>query len=137
MPFKSKAQQRWMFAAANRGELPAKTPHEWAKHTPDMKALPEKVRKKKATDCCQDSGRGSLVKPGPEAIRKMAFRILAKASQRLPEKSAQVCRQLALAIGHGSSLSDALSQCQLPNESRVKVARFLLNAVKQAAAQPR
>lgn len=41
MPFKSKAQQRWMFA--NDPEM-AK---EWADETPDFDKLPEKVAKKK------------------------------------------------------------------------------------------
>lgn len=78
-------------------------------------------------------GRGQLHKPGPEAIRKMAFRVLAEASQRLPEKSAQVCRQLALSLGRGSSLQDALASCRLPPSSQVKVARFVLQAVRKSA----
>ena len=41
MPFKSKAQQKWMFA--NDPKMAKK----WAKHTPNIKALPEKVKKKK------------------------------------------------------------------------------------------
>lgn len=47
MPFKSKAQQRFMFAAQERGDLPKGTAEKWAKHTPDIKSLPEKVKKKK------------------------------------------------------------------------------------------
>ena len=41
MPFQSKSQQRWMFA--NKPEM-AK---EWADHTPDIKALPDKAGKPK------------------------------------------------------------------------------------------
>jgi len=43
MPFKSKAQQRFMFAT-----MPKKA-KEWANKTPNMKKLPErmKIRKKK------------------------------------------------------------------------------------------
>ena len=48
MPFKSKAQQRFMFAAEERGEIPKGTAKRWAKHTPNIKKLPE--RKKKASD---------------------------------------------------------------------------------------
>jgi len=48
MPFKSKAQQRFMFAAEGRGELPKGTAERWAEHTPDIKALPE--RKKTAAE---------------------------------------------------------------------------------------
>jgi hypothetical protein len=42
MPFKSKAQQRFMFAAEERGDVPEGTAERWAKHTPDIKKLPEK-----------------------------------------------------------------------------------------------
>lgn len=48
MPFKSKAQQRFMFAAQARGDLPKGTAERWAKETPNIKKLPE--RKKKAAD---------------------------------------------------------------------------------------
>ena len=47
MPFKSKSQQKWMFAAEARGEVKKGTAKRWAKHTPSIKALPEKVKKKK------------------------------------------------------------------------------------------
>ncbi len=40
MPFKSKAQRRWMYA--NKPEMAKK----WEKHTPKSKKLPEKVSKK-------------------------------------------------------------------------------------------
>lgn len=40
MPFKSKAQQRYMFA------VHPEMAKEWAKETPDFKSLPEKVKKK-------------------------------------------------------------------------------------------
>lgn len=42
MPFKSKAQQRWMFAAEKRGEVPKGTAKKWARHTPNLRDLPEK-----------------------------------------------------------------------------------------------
>lgn len=41
MPFKSKAQQKWMYA-----NKPAMA-KEWAAHTPDIKALPAKIKSKK------------------------------------------------------------------------------------------
>lgn len=47
MPFASQAQRRWMFAAADRGEIPVSMPHEWAHHTPNMKSLPDHVGDKK------------------------------------------------------------------------------------------
>ncbi len=43
MPFKSKAQQRWMFAAEKRGELSQGTAERWAEHTPNMKRLPNRL----------------------------------------------------------------------------------------------
>lgn len=53
MPFKSKAQQRFMFAAEDRGELPKGTAKEWADATEKKKggieALPEKVKSSKKT----------------------------------------------------------------------------------------
>jgi len=39
MPFKSKAQMKWMFA-----NMP-QTAEKWAKHTPNIKSLPEKINK--------------------------------------------------------------------------------------------
>ncbi len=48
MPFKSKAQQRLMFAKEARGKLPKGTAEEWAHETKNIKKLPEKVKKKKA-----------------------------------------------------------------------------------------
>jgi len=41
MPFKSKQQEKWMFAT--KPEM-AK---QWAKETPNQKTLPKKVKKKK------------------------------------------------------------------------------------------
>lgn len=38
MPFKSKAQQKWMFK--NKPAMAKK----WAKHTPNIKSLPKKVK---------------------------------------------------------------------------------------------
>jgi hypothetical protein len=47
MPFKSKAQQKLFFAKEARGELPKGKAEEWAKETPNIKNLPEKLGKKK------------------------------------------------------------------------------------------
>ena len=47
MPFKSKAQQRFMFAAEDRGEVPKGTAKRWAHETPNIKRLPEKKKHKK------------------------------------------------------------------------------------------
>jgi hypothetical protein len=45
MPFKSQAQRRFMFAAESRGEIPKGTAKKWARHTPNIKSLPEHVKK--------------------------------------------------------------------------------------------
>jgi hypothetical protein len=47
MPFKSKAQQRKMFSLEEQGKLKKGTAEEWAKETPDIKKLPNKVKKRK------------------------------------------------------------------------------------------
>lgn len=47
MPFKSKAQQKKMFAMEKRGELKKGVAEEFAESTPNIKALPEHVKKKK------------------------------------------------------------------------------------------
>ena len=46
MPYASKRQARFMFAAENRGEVAKGTAERWAHHTPGgIKNLPEKVKK--------------------------------------------------------------------------------------------
>ena len=44
-PFKSKAQQRFMFAAEARGDVAKGTAKHWAHATKDIKKLPERVKK--------------------------------------------------------------------------------------------
>lgn len=48
MPFRSKAQQRYMFAAEARGDLPKGTARRFAHETPDIKRLPERKRSRKS-----------------------------------------------------------------------------------------
>lgn len=48
MPYKSKAQRRFMYAAETRGDVPEGTARKWEDETPKGKdALPEKVSEKK------------------------------------------------------------------------------------------
>ena len=47
MPFKSKSQVRAFFAKEKAGELPAGTAEKWVHETPNIKRLPEKVKRKK------------------------------------------------------------------------------------------
>ena len=44
MPLQSQVQQRWMFAAAKRGEVPKSMPKRWARETENIKELPLKVK---------------------------------------------------------------------------------------------
>ena len=47
MPFKSKAQQRYMFAAEERGDIEEGTASRWSKETKSIKDLPEKAKSAK------------------------------------------------------------------------------------------
>ena len=49
MPFKSKAQQRFMFAAESRGDVPEGTAKRWAHKTKSITKLPEHVGKDRKT----------------------------------------------------------------------------------------
>jgi hypothetical protein len=55
MPFKSKAQQKWMFS--NKPKMAKR----WTKETPNIKALPAKKKAKKK-DSWQSAGRGTIIK---------------------------------------------------------------------------
>ena len=46
MPYKSRKQSRFFFAAVKKGEIPESTAKEWASKT-NFKSLPEKVKHKK------------------------------------------------------------------------------------------
>lgn len=46
MPFKSKAQQRAIFAKQARGDVPPGTAEEMAHKTPNIKKLPERAPKR-------------------------------------------------------------------------------------------
>ena len=47
MPFKSKAQVKKFGAMLKRGEITKATFNKWVKHTPSIKKLPERVKRKK------------------------------------------------------------------------------------------
>lgn len=47
MPFRSKAQIRKFGAMVRRGEISKEKFREWLEETPNIKKLPERVRKKK------------------------------------------------------------------------------------------
>lgn len=66
MPFKSKRQMRWMFAAEERGEVPKGTARRWAHETPNIKKLPEKKKEKKKGEHTKAATQSNH--PGPGAI---------------------------------------------------------------------
>jgi len=47
VPYKSKSQQRFMYAAEERGDVEPGTAARWSKETKDAKGLPEKVKSAK------------------------------------------------------------------------------------------
>lgn len=49
MPFKSKAQQRKMFELEKEGKVKPGTAEQWAKETPNISKLPQRVSKSKPT----------------------------------------------------------------------------------------
>ena len=57
MPFKSKSQQRWMYA--NKPEMAKK----WSDHTPDHESLPEKAKKKKKASDVLDTALQAISAP--------------------------------------------------------------------------
>lgn len=68
MPFKSKAQQRFMFAAEADGDIPKGTAKRWAHETKSFKKLPEKVRKKTASELAHEILAKHTGNPNPGAM---------------------------------------------------------------------
>lgn len=88
MPFKSKAQQRFMFAAESRGEVPKGTAKEWAHKTKSIKALPEHVKYKKTA---------SEIADGVLMSKTAALPGWAECKERSKKKTASELAQAALA----------------------------------------
>lgn len=89
MPFESKAQMRWMFAAEERGEIPKGTARRWLKHTKNVKRLPEKK---------------------PETAEKTSF--MHKVSESSDQS--QIASLLAMLQHHIDDAEIAQAQCDLP-----------------------
>lgn len=86
MPFKSRAQQKFMFAAESRGELPKGTAERWAHHTNNIKALPEHVAHKKASSVMQDVLAGlQMLGLAPQPV-KQANELTTTERAHLPKK---------------------------------------------------
>jgi len=67
-PFKSKAQQRFMFAAEARGEIEKGTAKRWADHTKNIKNLPEHVKKAMCASFGKIAVELKRLPPVPKAI---------------------------------------------------------------------
>ena len=118
MPFKSKSQQRYMFAAESRGELPKGTARRWAHETDNIKKLPEKVKK---------------VKKRNKAARllKLASVCLAMQRKTLLAKQASAAADDVEAGGHPLS---ALLRAGFTLESVTKVAQLAQSARRQPSS---
>lgn len=79
MPFRSKAQQRFMFAAEARGEIPKGTARRWAHETPDIKNLPERVHKKESAAYL-----AGVEAAFSEFLKEARLRLLQQSSKILP-----------------------------------------------------
>ena len=121
MPFKSKAQQRWMFAAANRGEIPKDMPRRWAHHTKSIKKLPEHV-----------SDKSGGLSPAGRARLKLAVAML-RIGQR--NQNAGLVKAARL-VARGRSLAVALSQSfpEKTAERLFQVAEGLVHRALRKAA---
>lgn len=58
MPYKSKSQMRAFFAKEARGELKKGTARKWAHETPNLRRLPERVKRKKTRTAKRETRRG-------------------------------------------------------------------------------
>lgn len=82
MPFKSQAQRRLFYHKEQTGELPKGTAERWAKHTPDIKHLPEHVKHhaKKAYEEGVKAAVNSLTKSAMPENLQIALQMLAPAA---------------------------------------------------------
>lgn len=81
MPFRSKAQMRWMFAAEERGELPEGTARRWAHETPNIKSLPDHAGSKKSKDKKKSVKRAALSLLLKIAVRKLSAELVKNAAK--------------------------------------------------------
>lgn len=88
MPFKSKRQQRWMFA--NKPRMAKR----WAEHTPNIKALPERAKAKKKSR----SKTGSAGPSSSQGLLSAAERLFGSHGVALPESTR--ARLLGAQAGH-------------------------------------
>jgi hypothetical protein len=124
MPFKSKAQQRFMFAAEDRGDIPKGTARRWAHHTKDIKHLPEKKKKGK-----------KMKKKGELVLQKYASLIC-----NLPDRKRDLVAAQLLYPATEKTAAQKLARVlsSLPVKKQMKLAAAMLTSkegsfVKQSA----
>lgn len=74
MPFKSKSQQRWMYAAAARGDLPKSVPAKFAAATPDFSKLPERAPARATKTKTRLPTRGTKPRAAQSGVRTIGGR---------------------------------------------------------------
>lgn len=108
MPFKSKSQQRFMFAAEERGDLPKGIARQWAEHTPKIKKLPEKAKK---------------TKTAMEIVTE-AFDKISAATKKEPKTSAQIAEAVMkkvalLGVTPSGPLGPAAQQARIQPQPQI------------------
>jgi len=112
MPFKSKSQQRWMFA--NDPEMAKR----WADHTPNIKKLPEKVKHKEEKKITKESVYNAFISRchslginDPEQIADMAEKY-AFYMEKIAENG--IMHSIGEAIGNAGILGPIMGSVVLP-----------------------
>lgn len=147
MPFESLSQVRKFHAMEDRGELPKGTSHRWAKHTPNMKKLPEHVRKEKRAEFvvsflakCAASGVTTipgLIAAANSATQKQAddagvLSRLAGTAAGLPVASATLGLAIPAIGGYfaGGAMGKARNQLDMDDQDTMRLAA-LANAYRR------
>lgn len=130
MPFKSKAQMRWMFA--NHPEMAKR----WADHTPSTKKLPNKVEKEKEAAF-------SFVDKNimPEIVKQAVNNVLKGRPQLNPQPTSptpnvQKAPNIVAQNQYGSNLQQTVKDKALQLQQPAKKANFLEKLANPPAAVP-
>jgi hypothetical protein len=129
MPFKSKSQQRFMFAAESRGELPQGMAKRWARHTKNIKKLPEKVPMKDktaASGCSMTAKKKKYQAKMAQYLQHLAGR--ARTTPGIKSAGVDQMHKLATAFASSGNLIDAMrvSHPNLTDPVRHKLAAALV-----------
>ena len=117
MPFLSTAQQKFMFA--NHPEIAKR----WAKETPDMKNLPEHVKKDVLKKSVKKTGKGG---PGISPFSQASSPIDLLTSQSNPPTASSIPKSVLNSMGKGG-----------PTPVQVRVGNIVRNVTKAADVVPK